>query len=651
MCDEPIFTRGSGERIIELECGHISHQQCLVVSLDDTRHAEEILEVFPGCKSCGTNVRCLPKNRDFKDKLISDYLIKSRSLRPGLQSPTARPTRSDVEVPLASGRSFNTRPSRKFSLSTPQVRQITAEPLLPSVIDLNSIISQDHTFSDARSLGDLSRLRASHIAVLRANFKDRLQYGELRLVDKLKVSRDGVSFATCACYLFETALAVANLVSEGPEPLLRDLKLFTPIVDVKVETVEESVFKCIIQDRELYLTESLGGGNTQIIQKWISGLLNRDMVFDEHNLTSTFNGEPEFVGSKSFGSLKASDSVIIRRGTRISVIGNDSDRRETVGTAMTTISSILSLKRDKPDDLVVVLQWSVKNTDHIQALDIYNGLRALIISYQNLKVCVVDEQGQVVMHALAKDFFTSPSSVNELKDVNGDVNFDPTWLKGVFYPGKMSANIGIAIISDIPMELGKSCLFLNYRAFTRIGKRRPNEIKVKVGYLLTDADYSDNIEELIEVGSWNQILEAVSYSYSLTFGDDDDEDNYSSEEYSSEAEHESQSMFQGYDRDEHSRTDSMAALFLGSAPDVVKNTTSLHLEDSALVNNADQRLKVQRETVNSRVKRAGSQSAKRAERGWDPLFEDIESAIRELQRGKSASPEAIGRQADMYNYL
>ena len=77
VCDEPIFTRGSGERIIELECGHISHQECLVVSFDESRGADEILEMFPKCKMCGSDVRCLPKNRDFKDKLISEYLIRS----------------------------------------------------------------------------------------------------------------------------------------------------------------------------------------------------------------------------------------------------------------------------------------------------------------------------------------------------------------------------------------------------------------------------------------------------------------------------------------------------------------------------------------------------------------------------------------------
>ncbi|CCE93185.1 Ste5p TDEL_0F03740 [Torulaspora delbrueckii] len=647
VCDEPIFTRGSGERIIELECGHISHQECLVVSFDESRGADEILEMFPKCKMCGSDVRCLPKNRDFKDKLISEYLIRSRSLRPGLVPATARSTRSDVQVPLASGRYIDSRPRKKFSLSTPQVRQISKRPLLPSVADLNSIISQDNSFCDAKSVADLSHLRASHIAVLSANFKDKLQYGNLRLVDKLAVSRDGVNFTTCACYLFETALAVADLVSEGPELLLQDLELFTPISDVKVETVEKSVFKCTIRCQELYLTESLDTETTQIIQKWISGLLNQELVFDEQNFTSTLHRDQAM--SDSLASLQASDSVIIRRGTRISVIGNELNKRDTIGTVMTTVSSILSLKRDRPDELIVVLQWNLKETNNGLALDIYNNVRALSLTYRDLKVCIVNEEGRVANHALAKDFFTTSDRVLGLKDNNGTVRFDPKWLKNTFYPGNITANIGIAVISDISLESDKSCLLMDYKPFARVGRRRPNELKVKIGYLLLNVDYSKRIEELVEVGSWNQILEALSYSFSLAFGDDDEDDDYD-DDFSDEEESEAKK-----DEPFHEETEShyktMKTVLIESDTDEANSTRSLSLEHEIPTSTDGQILNLEQEAATSRIKRAGSQSAKRAERGWDPLFEDIESAIRELQRGKSASPETAGRQNELYNYL
>lgn len=651
VCDEPIFTRGSGERIIELECGHISHQECLLVSFDDSQGVEEVLEKFPRCKSCGTDARCIPKNREFKDRLISEYLINSRSPQKGLAPPVARPTRSAVQVPIAKGRYNDVRPKKKFSLSTPQVRQIPKGPAASSVSDLGSMISTDKSLSAPRSLADLSQLQESHVAVLNANFKNRFSYGHLRLVDKLDVSRDGATFSTCACYLFETALAVATLVREGPQTLLQDLELFTPLNDVKIETVEKSVFKCNIRGRELYLTENANTETTQIIQKWISGLLNQDLVFDEDSFTSTLHREygSEVSETKSMAGLRASDSVIIRRGTSISVFGNEANKRDTMSTFMTTISSILSLKRDRPDDLVVVLQWNLRETKNDLAMNIYNNVKALTMMYQDLKVCVVDEEGRVAIRSAAKDFFTTPDCITGLKDSVSSVKFNPRWLKDAFYQEEVTSNIGIAIISDVSLNSGKSCLLMDYKPFTCIGRRRPNELKVKVGYLLSNVDYSKNIEELVEVGSWNQILEALSYSFSLAFGDDDDE-GLSDEEHSEEGFGE-QISSSSADDEVLSHSKSMNTLLIESPAGEVNSTKSLSFEDNKPQVNDAQIINLEQEAVTVGVKRAGSQSAKRAERGWDPLLEDIESAIRELQRGRSASPEATGKDADFYNYL
>lgn len=141
----------------------------------------------------------------------------------------------------------------------------------------------------------------------------------------------------------------------------------------------------------------------------------------------------------------------------------------------------------------------------------------------------------------------------------------------------------------------------------------------------------------------------MSYSFSLAFGDDDEDDDYD-DDFSDEEESEAKK-----DEPFHEETEShyktMKTVLIESDTDEANSTRSLSLEHEIPTSTDGQILNLEQEAATSRIKRAGSQSAKRAERGWDPLFEDIESAIRELQRGKSASPETAGRQNELYNYL
>lgn len=721
VCDEPIFTRSHGERIIELECGHITHQECLLVSLEASRDdSGEILDVFPSCTKCGqeckSDVKCLPKNHDLKDKLISEFLINknlgsagrrrtSTQAHPGLPSFLSSPavttakhdvqqrlapamtwsTRSAFQVPLVKDREMRRKPSRAISRShsiSKGSSWTASSSIVSSANDLTSIISADASVLERSQKGTMERsqlpiLRSFFMEVLLANFEHSIMnwevdstYGLLRLVDKLLVSSDGSAYSGCLCYLFEKALIVANISDENFDNLintkLTDLKFFTPISEIKIEAVESSVFKCTIPSdvsyQELFLTEKLNTDTSQIIQKWISGLLNHDIIFDENNFTSTLPIPPiirqlknkgdrgslfGMVGSSKIIELtgldQLSDNVIVRRGVKLPPTSTEVHNGiETMETVMTSISSILSLKREKPDDLVLVLQCSFDDPNFTNSLPIiHNSIKALNIKFRDLKICVVNAKGYVVCHGLVDTISFGPYSISSFQNTSGTNKFNPEWLRDAFYPSDVLENVGVAVVSASSMEQGKSCLLMNYKPFTCPGRRRPNELKVKVGYL--NVDYSDSIEELVEVAAWANVLEALSYSFSLVFGDDEDEEL--SEDDSSD-----------YDiplkRTDSSKSDS----FLTNSVEVILPTGPDDDEDKCSVptesHSEPHSFQSKDATLTSGVydpAHPGFLSARRSDKGWDPLLDDIESAIRELQRDRSASP---GRQSGhSYTYI
>lgn len=713
VCDEPIFTRSHGERIIELECGHISHQECLLISFEASHNfaSDEFTDIFPHCNRCRDeskkDAKCLPKNPELKDKLISEFLInknlgspegiRSRTfshvlprlqkfsstpvvttakqeLRQGVMPPIARSTKSAFQVPMENDEKL----ARSLFQPTSQVNRmskgspwVASSSIVSSVNDLGSVVSTDVSVSDRSQKlpserNQLPILRAFYMQVLLTNFKNDIVdwqvdtvYGLLRLVDKLYVSRDGLSYSTCLCYLFEKAFIVATLSQEASDTLtgakLTNLQTFIPVSKIKVEAVDASIFKCSLTSdaryQELYLRERLETNSSQIIEKWISGLLNRDLIFDESNFTSSLPTPPIIRQVKGrtnresligmVGSSKAielsgldqlSDSVIIRRGVKIPAMGADvADKVGTIESVMTNVSSIISMKRETPGDLVVVLQCDLEDPNLKNSLlTMYNSFKALKIKFPNLSVCVVDSSGFVVTFAPVEEVF-SPNGIPSAGDKTEPRKFDPTWLKHTIYANSVLDNVGIAVISGTSMEEGKSCLLMNYKPFTCIGRRRPNELKVKVGYL--NVDYSDSIQELVEVASWANILEALCYSFSLVFGEDEDEEVSGMDSSDNELSTSSRMDL----KKSNSLLDSKSLLLRAS--DKENSDGESYLLDSR---------HEPKTTTFIEPGRPGYLSAKKAEKGWDPLLDDIESAIRELQRGKSASP---GRQSGLYTYL
>ncbi|CAD6609932.1 XXYS1_4_G0046540.mRNA.1.CDS.1 [Saccharomyces cerevisiae] len=533
LCDEPISNRRKGEKIIELACGHLSHQECLIISFGTTSKAD-VRALFPFCTKCkkDTNkaVQCIPENDELKDILISDFLIhkipdSELSITPQSRFPPYSPllppfglSYTPVERQTIYSQAPSLNPNLILAAPPKERNQIPQKksnytflhsPLghrrIPSgansiLADTSVALSANDSISavsnSVRAKDDETRitlplLRSYFIQILLNNFQEELQdwridgdYGLLRLVDKLMISKDGQRYIQCWCFLFEDAFVIAEVDNDVDvlEIRLKNLEVFTPIANLRMTTLEASVLKCTL--------------NKQHCANKVVEVAN---VHDN-------------------------DTVIIRRGFTLS--SGECSRQSTVDSiqsVLTTISSILSLKREKPDNLAIILQIDfTKLKEEDSLIVIYNSLKALTIKFARLQFCFVDRNNYVLDYGSVLHKIDSLDSISNLKSKSSSSQFSPIWLKNTLYPENIHEHLGIVAVSNSNMEAKKSILFQDYRCFTSFGRRRPNELKIKVGYL--NVDYSDKIDELVEASSWNFVLETLCYSFGLSFDEDDDDD-------------------------------------------------------------------------------------------------------------------------------
>ncbi|CDF87378.1 BN860_05028g1_1 [Zygosaccharomyces bailii CLIB 213] len=748
VCDEPVLNRSSGERIVELECGHISHQECLLVSFEGTTvvNPTDFFSIFPPCTKCrahgASKSRCIPKNDELKDRLISIFLIGGNGRRHSepsnspLQSmPTMQLSQPPMLANLSANFGFNSSifqsprlssprvavysqalpspqqnlrtpgssaggiklasvPFRARNQSEPHVRRdlpiAQTELSAAQSIVRDSVISLGCTENYSSSTSDkllLYLLRSYFIGILLKNFstlsdwKIDDEFGLLRLVDNLMVSKDGHNYQGSWCMLFEKALVVAslrdgvNVKADGSlDVSLMGLQVYKPMTDVKVDIVESSVLKWTLKDtdtstwNEIYVTETLHTDTSQIIQKWISALLNFDLEFNDKYFTSTFQLPLIMRNSNHAADLSDNltalvtptrvmelasnkrSSVIVRRGFRLSE--EQSATMNSTGTlqsTMTNISSILSLKRERPDELVVVLQLDYdKVCSQKCQLVIFNSLKALGIKFHNMKICIVDTEGFVKTCGAAEEMFCTVDDLMNSASLPQEAKFEPVWLKSTLYADGPLKSLGIAVVSNTCMDSQTSCLLRDYSCFTNVGRRRPKELKIKVGYL--NLDYSDKIGELIEVESWDNFLEALTYSFGLTFGDDDDEGDMSAEEQLTDSGNE-------HDSDAHSISsiESTTTILIASPFDSSESNARVYLDD----NENSHFVPTSYSSPLGRKPSSYSQdfppeniSNRSIQEGCDFLLEDIERAIHEIDQVSSPShAEEKDHTSVLYQYI
>ncbi|CUS22547.1 LAQU0S06e00518g1_1 [Lachancea quebecensis] len=575
LCLEFISCRTLGEKVVPLECGHLVHGECLVAYFDGpTKY--DINDMFPYCRKCENDVRCLPSDLQLRDSCISRALIsgsprirrfKDVAPRERLTDETPSGSISAPNKLLALGdfrlNSIPARSRTNKNVKDLSLRLKSISNFRGSVVSgVSSVISSVSDFSVSQprdsdcgmSVVDhkppLAALRSYYTHLLMENFPKSLNgweidanFGLLRLVDRLMFSEDGKKYQDACCYLFTNALLIA-LVSPTFDPKISaGIKLHTyvtyhPLSDTSVDSLNSSVLKCTIlsatpnaklmHGSTLYLTETLDSSSSQVIEKWISALLNKEIIFSNSALTSTLPPPPmieeetrrslmvELPGAFSL-NLDVSEHIddneaIVRRSTLIS---NNQSRR-------TTITSLLSLKRSRPTLLALVLQLDPLRLRDTELIGLVNSLTALTFKIKDARLCLVDLEGRIISQGLVREQLLA---VKNLKSIVGDQNrvvFDPVNFKNEFI-WENEDRLGIAVVSNTLLESGKSCLFMNYKSFAGYNRTRPHELKIHIGFL--NVDYTDRIAELVEVASVHDVLETLCYGFNLSFEDEEDDND------------------------------------------------------------------------------------------------------------------------------
>lgn len=741
LCNELISNKSNGERIIELDCKHICHEECLSVSMGNLSNTVSLdfHTVFPECSKCleeKNQVRqCIPRNDDLKDRLLSHILIHNSASSPtsfqsidtplrSSQSPITTPTnqiRSQAlfqhtpssivpsqdlfNFPLAEPPARKRQPNNIISNASAQNWRLSNNKIrgnsrdhslyLPNLGRMTSNLDNDMisiTTSNTNAIrkpesNQLPLIRSYFTQLLLENFKDTLidwkvdeEFGLLRMVDKLLVSDDNSNFTTSWCFLFTKALIIVS--SEEPTDtlsenvtlgvVLSNLQIFDHLETLNVNTVNPTTLEISYSSNStLYLTESLSNNTSNIIQKWISGLLDKDLLFNETTITSSLqlplilkNLGSDSNSTSTFTSLvnsermvelssfqRGSGSVLIRRSFYVDSNSQNANPESTMLSMMTSISSILSLKREKPDELFVVLQIDFnKLKGDEDYYTIVNTFKALTMTIQYLKICVINSDGYILQFPVSGKEINDINTIKNWQHLPATSRMDPKSLKNKLYPGMITSNIGVIVISNSNMEEGRSGLLKDYSCFSKNGRHTPNELKVKVGYL--NVDYSSKINELLEVDTWDCILETICYSYNISFEEDNDSDSIFLDRNTLS----SQSIYQNNEDDDDKK--SMITLQISSPIDINRSTVK-HEFETAVTNDETENIDLSALNLSDEIPIIESTTPdelkinllQKKRETYSVVLNQIDEAIQDIHSHETDDLDRLAIRKSFYNYL
>ncbi|SMN21124.1 similar to Saccharomyces cerevisiae YDR103W STE5 Pheromone-response scaffold protein that controls the mating decision [Maudiozyma saulgeensis] len=603
ICDEPTSHRSHGERIIELQCGHLCHQYCLLISFEDVAtYSTNIYELFPPCLRCKTeksvDINCVPKDDTLKDKIISDiFMTKVGSVSTPTTPYINTPTNHVTPTPINGNEQPITRPTLNIGTAlglnrtrrdlSPPFSQQTYQLSMPfqyssvNTIPTNPVTNFENQTSIRDDISNMSTIedhdqpvRNSSISVplLRTYFLDLIinrfestiskelvdsEFGLLRIVDRMSISIDTPNFLPCWSLLFMNCLVIVYTdpaQDQSDENIMlntnfNNIHMFYPLEHVSVEPLSDTSLQCaIITDsisKHFCLAESTTHGFSKVSQKWASALLNKKLVFNEETFTSTLPLPPIIKNITNDGDVLATysgngsnqkvtelgtishmrGSVIIRRMSALPRNANNGGTMMSISTNKTSISSIISMRRKKPDNLIVIIQIDKRYviSEDIYST-IYNNLKALEILFPSLYICLVDSKMSLVRQGPASEIIKTPE---DLKISTPICSFNSKLLRETVLNVTISSSrtVGIALISNTMMNKESCILFQQIALLRKMGELRANILKIKVGYL--NMNYTDQIDELVEIDNWTDMLELLCYTFAIDYDSEDDNSDIS----------------------------------------------------------------------------------------------------------------------------
>ena len=269
-----------------------------------------------------------------------------------------------------------------------------------------------------------------------------------------------------------------------------------------------------------------------VLLNWLRGFHDKKQMFDAKYFTSNclelpvmqiFENESTILGLFNsnrlieMGSINSvHNSIILRRSFYL----RNSMETDIMGTYNTITSSVLSIKKEKPSDILLLIQIDEqKITDQKDQIKqvIKNTLMALKLKYPEYFLVILSATGEVLL----MDSIDRLNLDNQLlsgEEPKNPFRLEISSIRTHVYGTSILENLAIVAVSNSAMVETTSILFKNFSPLISKGRLRPNEIRIKVGY--SNNDYSDVVSELVEIESWDYLLEALCHTFSLDYDDD-----------------------------------------------------------------------------------------------------------------------------------
>lgn len=287
------------EALIELKCGHISHEECFKIGIDfeflgddtifEDQEASDTLLMLPSCK-CGS--KAVPIDTQITDHILSEKLLKNsttpstnfkqsarfpnKSGGMSSQAHQRKPSRGSSKSAMSSIISSALHsPSTSFSFP---IRSEERSKGVSLALDRSKIISM---------LLDHCSIKSQKLKEINENMVDSL--GLLRLLDRLYVSFEASKKQSLHfCYLFSYLLLVVDLVEESYNLLFLtgDPALLAPQNAAKVDKLSPSLLRFRPDDHHEVFVSS---DNHDRMEKWSSALMCTESLPLETDITDSIN--------------------------------------------------------------------------------------------------------------------------------------------------------------------------------------------------------------------------------------------------------------------------------------------------------------------------------------------------------------------------
>lgn len=604
ICNESISNRGNGERIIELKCGHICHNDCLLVSFQDSSpDIATVPERFPFCVQCkaetARNVNCIPKDSIIEETLLSSFFINNFETPTAIESALPNDVFPAISTPVnpnpisenlntlknvTAGNNggpyeyqkddviqINPHDIKIPIIETPAAQHvqhsIPMEVVKPSLSDMKSpthigipVRSYKRQVGVSSNVEPLAVIVHSFVDFIRHRLPVSLstsqfnsEFGSLRIVDWLKISTGTSMFEICCCFLFTKRLLIA-FTDDSPEQVSSkelneiDFKSFAiySLEECSLKTTSSSVFEITMIDSNrsstLYISELWDNKNNVVSHKWISAILNPTLELDSTSFTSTIplsaiipeeksvdlksneNATENIAGTtdEKYLSLETPPLNIGKENAYLDV-GTANSKRVSAFSQLTSISSIISMKQKRPSRIIIVLQIDGEKLKfQNMAAVIYNTLVALSLSFKSMYVFFIDSQRNIFQEGLFAGIFKCANdfklmTVNPYNDI-----FDVKEVEKRLHDYATVENTGIVFCSGTLFDRD-NILTVSTDSLKRSNQQRNNILKIKIGYM--NVESSSQPTDLIEIDDWNNLLEIICYTYSISF-EEDERDSY-----------------------------------------------------------------------------------------------------------------------------